>query len=82
MTEVPQQVTLNRACVVCGSTQLRPEEKQLTEKKRPKFGFLWLIGSIFTGGIVFLLWLIWPRHKVTIGVDRWVTCKSCGARQP
>ncbi len=70
-----------RACVVCGAQTLKPEERKLTEKKRVKFGVMWLIVTIFTGGLGLIVWLIWPRRKVVVNVDRYVKCTSCGARQ-
>lgn len=33
-----------------------------------------------TAGLGFFLWLVWPRHKVTTGVDRWVQCQGCGTK--
>jgi hypothetical protein len=77
----PQQVTIARACVSCGSTSLQPHEQKLTQKRRPKFGVIWILATILTGGLALILWLVWPRHKVTVGVDRWLTCTNCGARQ-
>lgn len=74
--------TMTRTCVACGSTSLRPEERALTQKQRPKFGAGWLLFTLFTAGLGFFLWLVWPRHKVTTSVDRWLVCTTCGARQP
>jgi NhaP-type Na+/H+ or K+/H+ antiporter len=68
-------------CKVCGAHALRPKEHHLTQKRRPKFGLLWIIVTICTAGIGLLAYLVWPRHKVTVSVDRWLECTACGARQ-
>ena len=70
-----------RACAQCGSATLVAAEDPLTTKKRPKFGFLWVIMTLLTGGLALILYLIWPRHKEKIGVDRYLKCNTCGARQ-
>lgn len=51
-------------------------------KRRSKFGFLWLLATLFTGGLALILWLVMPRHNVTIGIDRYWICANCQARQP
>jgi hypothetical protein len=40
----------------------------------------WILVTIVTGGLGLILWLIWPRHKEVIGVDRYLQCTSCNAR--
>lgn len=52
-------------CAVCGAQALVSREKQIIEKKR-KF-------RLTTGFLV--------RTKVPVGVDRWLECKKCGAKQ-
>jgi hypothetical protein len=69
------------ACRVCGAHDLVAREEELTEKQRVKFGIFWLFITIITAGIGFLIWLIMPRKNVVVGVDRYLECKSCGARQ-
>jgi hypothetical protein len=59
---------------------MRSIQNEITTKKRPKFGIFWILVTIFTGGIGFLVWLIWPRHKEVVGVDRYLECSSCKAR--
>ena len=76
------QVMAGRVCAQCGGSPLRAEEKALTQKRRPKFGLGWLLFTVFTAGIGFFVWLVWPRHRETVSVDRWLTCTVCGARQP
>ena len=55
-------------------------QNEITTKKRPKFGVFWILVTIVTGGLGLILWLIWPRHKEVIGVDRYLQCTSCNAR--
>ena len=58
-------------CAYCGARgTVRPKSRQLTQKRRPKFGGTWLLITIFRLGFGFLFWLAAPRHKVTVGVDR------------
>jgi len=52
-------------CAVCGAQALVSHEKTLIEKKR-KF-------RLATGFLI--------RTKVPIGIDRWLECKKCGAKQ-
>lgn len=66
---------------MCGGPVV-PRERQLTMKERPKFGATWVILSLFTCLLAAVLWLMMPRKKVVTGVDRWLECTSCGARQP
>jgi cell division septal protein FtsQ len=68
-------------CPVCGRQgTLRSQEKAITTKKRPKFGVFWVLFTIFTAGIGFLLWLIWPRHEEVVSVDRYLQCSACKSR--
>ena len=73
--EAPQ-----KTCVACGG-MLQPRTREFTEKRRPKFGLTWILVTIFTGGIGILIWLVWPRHKVVVGTDRYFQCSKCGAEQ-
>ena len=52
-------------CAVCGAQALVSREKKITEKKRK-----W---RVTTGLLV--------RTNVLLGVDRWLECTKCGARQ-
>jgi len=52
-------------CAVCGAQALVSREKKITEKKRK-----W---RATTGFLV--------RTNVVLGVDRWLECKKCGAKQ-
>ena len=71
-----------RPCITCGKVgSLQPRTQSITRKRRHKFGFLWLLITLVTCGVGFLLWLVMPRYKETIGVDRYVVCMACGARQ-
>jgi hypothetical protein len=45
-----------------------------------KFGVTWVILTVLTGGIAFLLWLVWPRRNEPVSVDRYLQCSSCHAR--
>jgi hypothetical protein len=77
----PPAAQTGAACRVCGAHTLASREHKLTTKRRSKFGFLWLLATILTGGIGLLIYLVWPRHNEVTGVDRWLECTSCGARQ-
>ena len=68
------------ACPVCGQHTLVAHQENLTAKRRPKFGVFWVLFTIFTGGLALIAYLIWPRHRVVVGVDRYLGCTSCGAR--
>ena len=70
------------ACVICGAHTLTPKTEQLTRRRRSKFGVMWLLATILTGGIALLAYLVWPRHDEIIGVDRYLECTTCGGRQP
>ena len=72
---------MSGGCVRCGSTNLVAKAEPITVKRRSKFGVIWILLTIFTGGLAFILWLIWPRHHETVGVDRYVLCMQCGMRQ-
>ncbi len=65
-------------CPYCGAHgTLRSQQKQLTTKKRVKFGVMWVVLTVCTGGIAFLIWLMMPRRNEVIGVDRWTECTAC-----
>lgn len=69
------------ACPRCGEVgTLRPHERKMTRKRRAKFGLFWLAFTVLTGGFGFLLYLVWPRHEETIGVDRYMKCHACKSR--
>ena len=68
-------------CAVCGAYNLRAIEKPITRKRRSKFGLLWLVATFLTLGIALVAYLVWPRHNEVVGVDRYLECSSCGARQ-
>lgn len=70
-----------RECAQCGERTLVAGEAKLTEKKRVKFGLFWVLVTICTGGIALLVWLVMPRRNVVVGVDRFLQCSTCGARQ-
>lgn len=63
-------------CARCGGT-LRTVSKNLTTKRREKFGAIHLLLTFFTCGLWLLVYLAWPRHKETIGVDRYTECDGC-----
>lgn len=66
---------------MCGQVgTLRSRENALTTKKRPKFGVFWVLATILTGGIGFIVWLIWPRSKQVTSVDRYLECSNCRSR--
>lgn len=68
------------ACKICGVPgMLITKNVPLTQKRRVKFGVFWIVFTILTGGVGFLVWLVWPRKQETIGMDRSVMCRSCGA---
>ena len=85
MSQQPQyqpQTTQGMACMICGHQgTLRPGHTDITRKRRVKFGFFWLVFSVITCGIGFLLWLVWPRGTEVISTDRFVVCTNCGAKQ-
>lgn len=67
-------------CPVCGRVGfLEAKRHDVTVKRRPKFGFFFLILTPLFG-LGFFLWLIWPRHRVVVSVDRYVQCGACGSR--
>lgn len=80
MPAPPNPQTLGQACAVCGEHSMVSRQEQLTEKKRVKFGVVWILATILTGGLGLVLWLVWPRSKQVIGVDRYLECRSCKAR--
>ena len=70
-----------QSCPVCGAAgSLHSRQKELTEKRRVKFGVFWVLFSLLTGGLGFLLWLVMPRSKQVISVDRYMECGACRAR--
>lgn len=71
------EATAVRACPVCGKCDWKAREERHTMKRRPKFGLLWILVSIVSLGLGVLLWLVWPRRKVTVGVDRYLECRAC-----
>lgn len=78
---VESAVPTGAPCKVCGAVgTVNARERELTARRRVKFGALWLIVTVCTGGLGLLLYLVWPRRNVTTGVDRWLECSSCGAR--
>jgi len=65
---------------VCGRHgTLWSRQNELTTKKRPKFGIIWIVVTIVTGGLGLILRLIWPRHKEVISVDRYLECSACSS---
>lgn len=83
-TAQPMQPTPQSAasCVICGSHTLSPKVEQLTRKRRVKFGAIWLLVTLLSVGIGLIAYLIWPRTTEVVGVDRYLECSTCGARQP
>ncbi len=80
-TPPPPQAAITPACSICGAQgTLVTKQEPITTKKRPKFGVFWILVSLISLGLGLILYLIWPRHKETIGVDRWTECRQCGAR--
>jgi len=70
-----------QSCPVCGAAgSLVARSHEITEKKRIKFGIFWVLISLFSLGLGFILWLIMPRTKQVIGVDRYMQCGACKAR--
>ena len=68
------------ACSVCGvKGQLRARQEELTQKVRPKFGVFYVLLSLTIIGfpIAIIIWLMDPRRKITISVDRWMECGAC-----
>lgn len=51
--------------------------REITRKRRSKFGVMWLLATVVTGGFALILYIIWPRHNEVIGVDRWNECTVC-----
>jgi DNA-directed RNA polymerase subunit RPC12/RpoP len=68
-------------CSICGAHALVAKTNEITRRRRSKFGGIWLLVSILTFGLGFLLYIVWPRHNEVIGVDRYLECRHCGARQ-
>ena len=69
-------------CVNCGQVgTLRSHQKDLTQKKRVKFGIFWVLISLISLGIGFIVWLIMPRRNEVVGVDRYNECTNCRTRQ-
>ena len=67
-------------CPACGTKgSLTPKSKEITEKRRVKFGIFFILLSLI-GGLGVLLWLITPRKTQVISVDRWNECSACGAQ--
>lgn len=63
-------------CPFCGAVgSLQPMTREITDRKRRKLGLFWLLVSLT--GIGFLVWLVLPRKKVVISVDRYVRCTKC-----
>ena len=79
MPATPQSAA---ACVICGSHTLTPKSDQLTRKRRVKFGGIWLLVCILSVGFGLIAYLVWPRTTEVVGVDRYLECSTCGARQP
>lgn len=81
---IPRQgpmTTTNPITCTCGTLATPVAHRhELTDKRRSKFGVLWLLFTLATGGLGFFAWLIWPRHKVVIGVENWVECPTCKRR--
>ena len=77
----PQPVANVPACPYCGQTgTLIPKTREITEKRRPKFGVFWVLISLISVGIGFVLWLVMPRRKQVVSVDRYDYCTAC--KQP
>jgi hypothetical protein len=51
------------------------------EKRRFEFGLIRLVITLCTMSLGFLLWLVMPCYRETIGVDRYAVCTTYGARQ-
>lgn len=74
MSWAPPVVPIRHPQHVCTPV---PRSKAVTVKRRPKFGVFWLTATLLTGGLALGLYLIWPRHHVTVSVDRWTVCSVC-----
>ena len=57
------------------------KEEKLTRKRRVKFGFVWLLVCILSLGVGLIGYLLWPRRTEVVGVDRYLQCSECKARQ-
>ncbi|MCP4085113.1 MAG: hypothetical protein GY745_08705 [Actinomycetia bacterium] len=79
----PQTAAAAGSCPVCNSVgSLATRQKELTTKRRPKFGVFYVLLSLTLIGfpIAIILWLIMPRKTEVVGVDRWMECSSCKSR--
>lgn len=76
----PPPPPVERTCMACGG-KLIPRETAITRPRRVKFGLGWVFATFMTGGFALVAYLIWPREDEVIGVDRFVSCWSCGTRQ-
>ncbi len=75
-------VQLGGGYVNCGMHgTLQSKQSELTTKKRSKFGLIWILVCVFSVGLGLIAYLLWPRHKEVIGVDRYNQCSNCGTRQ-
>ena len=54
--------------------------RELTVKRRSKFGVLWLTATILTGGLALIAYLVWPRHREVVGVATERHCANCKRR--
>jgi hypothetical protein len=70
------------ACPFCGGVGgLQAVEVPRTELRRVKFGVFWVLVSLVSFGLGLILYLVFPRKRVEVGVDRYVQCGTCGARR-
>lgn len=58
---------------------LEAKSREITEKRRVKFGVFWVLTSLVSLGLAVLVWLVLPRKNVVVSVDRYMHCKACGA---
>jgi hypothetical protein len=80
-TPAPTPAPTPQPCPVCGQVgTLRSQQTEHITKTRVKFGVFWVLISLLSLGVGFVLWLVWPRSKRVTGVDRWLECGSCHAR--
>ena len=61
-------------CPSCQRGVLRAQP--ITEKRRIKFGVLWVLVSLLSIGLAVLVWLVMPRRNVVTGYVN--TCDVCG----
>ncbi len=73
-------------CPQCGSDEYGPTTVPITRPRRVKFGAIWLIATLLTGGLALLAYIVWPRIDETIGYHEIGWCPDCyfevGRSQP